>query len=113
MLDEWGTTDDGYIANSNGEVFFLRNDIGSFDKKITPAKAKYKIRKTDTHIHCKGELVPDKDVVLVYEDNDSVSFSEPDGSVFKDYEREWYGSAYIKTPDGEAVDIRLYDTVRL
>ena len=107
MYNEWGVTDDGYLANKNGGVFFLRNNLGLFDIKISPAKVKFKIDKTDTHISCKSEYVPDKDVVLEYGENGSVTFSEPSGSKFTDYKREWYGAAYIKTPSGEVVDIRL------
>jgi len=107
MLDEWGITDDGYLANKNREIFYLRKNLGLFDTKISPAKVKFKISKTDTHIYCKSEYVPDKDVVLVHGKNDSVTFSDSNGSKSIDYKREWYGSAYIKTPSGEVVDIRL------
>ena len=107
MLDEWGITDDGYIANKKGEVFYIRKNLALFDTEISPVKTKFKITNTDTHIHCNSEFVPDKDVVLVYGENNSVTFSNPDGSNYSNYKREWYGSAYIKTSDGEVVDIRL------
>ena len=107
MLDEWGITDDGYLANRNGEVFYIRKNIGLFGTKISPAKTRFKITRTDAHIYCNSEYVPDKDVVLVYGENNSVTFSEPDGSKFENYKREWYGSAYIKTSDAEVVEIEV------
>jgi len=100
-LDNWGTTDDGYIANKYGEVFFLRKNSSIFGVRMAPAKIKYKISKTDTHTHCNSEFVPDEGVVLVNGDNKSVTFSDADGNEFTDFKTEWFGSAYIKTPSGE------------
>ena len=105
MLDEWGTTGDGCLANKNGEVFFLRKNLGLWDTKISPAKIKFKISKTDTHIYCDSEFIPDEGVALVNGENGSVSFAGADGNGFIDYKREWFGSAYIKTPRGEIVNI--------
>ena len=107
VLDEWGTTDDDYLADRNGDVFYLRKNLGLFTEKILPAKVKFKISKTDTRMYCKGEYVPDEGVVLVCGENDSVSFAEPDGGEFCNFKSEWYGSAYVKTPNGEVVGVRM------
>ena len=107
VLDEWGTTIDDYLANRHGEVFYLRKNLSLWDTKISPAKVKFKISKTDTHVYCKSEFVPDKGVTLVYEDNENITFSDSCGNKFKDYKLEWFGSAYLKTPSGEAVNIKL------
>jgi len=74
MLDEWGVTNDGYLANKNKDVFIIRKDLGLFETKISPVKIKFKITKTDIHVNCKSEYVPDKDVVLVYGENDRITF---------------------------------------
>jgi len=105
MLDEWGTTDDGYLADKNGEVFFSRKDLGLLNTKISPSKVKFKISKTDTHVYCESEFVPDEGVVLVYGDDKSITFSDSDGNKFTDCKREWFGSAYIKTPSGEVENL--------
>jgi len=98
MLNEWGTTDDGYLANKNGEVFFLRKNLGLWDTKMSPARTKFKIEKTDTHVSCESEFVPDTGVFLV-KDNNSITFTDSDGNKFTDYKREWFGSAYVRTPN--------------
>ena len=95
------------MANKNGEVLYIKNNLGIFSTKISPAKIKFKINKTDTHIYCNSEYVPDNNVYIKYGENDSVTFCESDGSKFKNYKCEWYGSAYIKTPVGEVIDISI------
>jgi len=103
MLDEWGITDDGYLANRTGDVFFLKKDLGLFESKILPAKIKFKISNSDTHTHCKSELVPDEGVVLVNEEEGEVSFADINGNKFTDFKHNWFGSAFIRTPGGEVI----------
>lgn len=100
MLKEWGTTEDGYIADKNGEIFFVRRNLGLFDIKISPVKIKYKITRTDTQTYCKSEFVPDDGVTLVFEENNKVVFHDSSGNSFTNYKREWLGSTFLKRYDG-------------
>lgn len=85
----------GYLADKDGTTFFLRKNMGIWKTQICPAKIRFVIEDTDTHITCTTAFIPDDGVTLVQEAEDDVTFADALGNKFTDYKTEWFGSACI------------------
>jgi hypothetical protein len=102
MYDKWGLTPENYLADRNGNTLFSRNDLGVFNTRISPAKAKYRFENIADGYEISQEFVPDEGVVLV-PDGDYVSFNAPNGDKFDNFKEEWYGTVKIKSIDGSSL----------
>ena len=102
MLNEWGLTSENYLADKNGKILYTRKDLGIFNIRISPAKQKYLCTINDCTYDIISEFEPDDGVVLSYQEN-KVLFKSLDGSAFEGFQEEWYGTAIVKTADGNKV----------